>query len=101
MSFSAAKQYDLELWAPAAGRWLEVSSCSNFTDYQARRCNLRYRTREGRKAAFVHTLNGSGLALPRLQVALWESFQQADGSLRVPEPLRPYLGGQERIQENA
>lgn len=100
LGFTSAKTYDLEVWAPAAGRWLEVSSCSNFTDYQARRSNLRYKPAAGGKPQFVHTLNGSGLALPRIQVALWETYQQADGSITIPEPLRPYLGGQDRIAVN-
>ena len=98
LGFSAAKTYDLEIWAPAAGKWLEVSSCSNFTDYQARRSNLRYKPAEGGKPQFVHTLNGSGLALPRLQVVLWESYQQRDGAIEIPEVLRKYMDGQERIQ---
>jgi seryl-tRNA synthetase len=97
LGFHAAKTYDLEAWAPAAGKWLEVSSCSNFTDYQARRANIRYRPAAGGKPRFVHTLNGSGLALPRLQVALWETFQQPDGSVLIPEVLRRYMDGQERI----
>ena len=97
LGFSSAKTYDLEAWAPAAGKWLEVSSCSDFTDYQARRCNLRYKPAGGGKPQFVHTLNGSGLALPRVQVALWETYQQADGSIAIPEVLHKYLDGQERI----
>jgi len=97
LGFSAAKTYDLEIWAPAAQRWLEVSSCSNFTDYQARRSNLRFKPKAGGKPQFVHTLNGSGLALPRLQAALWETYQQADGSMVLSEPLRKYMDGQERI----
>ncbi|MCZ7647316.1 MAG: serine--tRNA ligase [Planctomycetota bacterium] len=99
LGFSAAKTYDLEVWAPATGKWLEVSSCSNFTDYQARRSNLRYKPDGGGKPQFVHTLNGSGLALPRIQATLWEHYQQADGSIVVPEVLRPYLGGQEQIEK--
>ncbi|MBE7462716.1 MAG: serine--tRNA ligase [Planctomycetes bacterium] len=98
LGFSAAKTYDIELWAPGTGKWLEVSSCSNFGDYQARRSNLRYKTAGGGKPQFVHTLNGSGLALPRLQAAIWETYQQKDGSVIVPEVLRSYLGGQERIE---
>ncbi|MCK4412152.1 MAG: serine--tRNA ligase [Candidatus Eisenbacteria sp.] len=92
LSFASAKCYDLELWAPGSARWLEVSSCSNFEDFQARRIGLRYRGSDG-KLHLVHTLNGSGVALPRLTVALLEHYQQADGTVRVPEPLRPYLGG--------
>ena len=92
IGFGAAKCYDLEVWAPGVGAWLEVSSCSNFEDFQARRMNLRYKNSEG-KYIFCHTLNGSGVALPRLFIALLETYQQADGHVYVPEPLRPYLGG--------
>jgi seryl-tRNA synthetase len=92
IGFGAAKCYDLEVWAPGVGAWLEVSSCSNFEDFQARRMNLRYKNSEG-KNIFCHTLNGSGVALPRLFIALLETYQQADGHVFVPEPLRPYLGG--------
>jgi len=92
IGFGAAKCYDIEVWAPGVGAWLEVSSCSNFEDFQARRMNLRYKTSEG-KNIFCHTLNGSGVALPRLYIALLETYQQADGHVLVPEPLRPYLGG--------
>ncbi|GIW73168.1 MAG: serine--tRNA ligase 1 [Planctomycetota bacterium] len=96
MGFAAAKTYDLEVWAPASGRWLECSSISNCTDFQARRMKLRYRDAEGR-VQLCHTLNGSGLATPRVYVAALESWQQQDGSIRIPECLRPYLGGRERI----
>ena len=92
IGFGAAKCYDIEVWAPGVGAWLEVSSCSNFEDFQARRMNLRYKNSEG-KNIFCHTLNGSGVALPRLYIALLETFQQSDGHVLVPEPLRPYLGG--------
>lgn len=92
MGFSAAKCYDLELWAPGEKQWLEVSSCSCFTDYQARRLNCRFRDADG-KTKLVHTLNGSGVALPRLMVALLEQHQNADGSVTIPEVLRPYMGG--------
>jgi seryl-tRNA synthetase len=92
IGFGAAKCYDLEVWAPGVGAWLEVSSCSNFEDFQARRMNLRYKNSEG-KNIFCHTLNGSGVALPRLFIALLETYQQADGHVFIPEPLRPYLGG--------
>ncbi len=91
LGFSSAKTYDLEVWAPGHGAWLEVSSCSNFTDYQARRMRLRFKDAAGQNR-FCHTLNGSGTALPRLYVALLETWQQADGSVRVPEALVPYLG---------
>ena len=92
IGFGAAKCYDLEVWAPGVGAWLEVSSCSNFEDFQARRMNLRYKNSEG-KNIFCHTLNGSGVALPRLFIALLETYQQANGRVLIPEPLRPYLGG--------
>ena len=97
MGFSAAKCYDLELWAPGEQQWLEVSSCSCFTDYQARRLNCRFRDADG-KTKLVHTLNGSGVALPRLMVALLEQHQNADGSVTIPEVLRPYMNGQERLE---
>ncbi len=90
--FSSAKTYDLEAWAPGVGAWLEVSSCSTFTDFQARRANIRYRPAAGEKPRFVHTLNGSGLAFPRTIACLLEHHQQADGSVTVPAALRPYLG---------
>ena len=92
MGFSAAKCYDLELWAPGEQQWLEVSSCSCFTDYQARRLNCRFKDADG-KTKLVHTLNGSGVALPRLMVALLEQHLQADGSVLLPEAIRPYFGG--------
>jgi seryl-tRNA synthetase len=91
MGFVQAKKYDLEVWAPGVERWLEVSSCSNFRDYQARRMAIRYRPEPGAKPELVHTLNGSGLALPRTVAAILETYQQADGSLVVPEALRPYM----------
>ncbi len=97
MGFVQAKKYDLEVWAPGVERWLEVSSCSNFRDYQARRMAIRHRPEAGAKPELVHTLNGSGLALPRTVAAVLETYQQADGSVVVPEVLRPYLGGRERI----
>jgi seryl-tRNA synthetase len=90
---TAVMKYDLELWAPGVQEWLEVSSCANFGDYQSRRANLRYRPAAGAKPEFLHTLNGSGLALPRVMIAIMENYQQADGSISVPEVLRPYLGG--------
>jgi seryl-tRNA synthetase len=90
--FASAKTYDLEVWAPGVDRWLEVSSCSVFTDFQARRAAIRYRPEPGAKPEYVHTLNGSGLALPRTVIAILENGQQADGSVLVPEALRPYLG---------
>ena len=97
LGFAAAKCYDIELWAPAQNAWLEVSSCSNFEDFQARRAQIQYRTKGG-KAAFVHTLNGSGVALPRLVVALIENYQEADGTVPLPEALWPYMGGIRRLE---
>jgi seryl-tRNA synthetase len=90
--FSSAKTYDLEAWAPGVGSWLEVSSCSTFTDFQARRANIRYRPAKGEKPRFVHTLNGSGLAFPRVIACILEHYQQPDGTVTVPEVLRPYVG---------
>ena len=90
--FSSAMTYDLEAWAPGVGAWLEVSSCSNFGDYQARRANIRYRPGKGEKPRLVHTLNGSGLALPRTIACLLEHYQNANGTVTVPDVLRPYLG---------
>jgi seryl-tRNA synthetase len=92
LGFVQAKKYDLEVWAPGAERWLEVSSCSNYRDYQARRMAVRYRPEPGAKPELVHTLNGSGLALPRVVAAILETYQRPDGSVEVPEVLRPYLG---------
>ncbi|MCV0403027.1 MAG: serine--tRNA ligase [Chloroflexi bacterium] len=97
MGFVQARKYDLEVWAPGAERWLEVSSVSNFRDYQARRMAIRHRAEAGAKPELLHTLNGSGLALPRTMAAIIETHQQPDGSIAVPEPLRPYLGGREHI----
>ena len=96
LSFVACMKYDIELWSAGCEEWLEVSSCSWFRDFQARRANIRYRTEEG-KTEYVHTLNGSGLALPRVVIAILENYQQADGSVIVPEVLRPYMGGQRVI----
>jgi len=90
--FGAARCYDLEIFAPGVGKWLEVSSCSTFVDFQARRANIRYRPAAGEKPKFVYTLNGSGLAFPRIIAGILEHYQQADGSVTVPEVLRPYLG---------
>jgi seryl-tRNA synthetase len=96
LGFSAAKCYDIELWAPAQDKWLEVSSCSNFKDYQARRANIRYRNEDG-KPSFVHTINGSGVALPRLVIAIMENYQNEDGSIDLPEALWPYMGGLQKL----
>jgi seryl-tRNA synthetase len=92
MGFTQAKKYDLEVWSPGVERWLEVSSCSNFRDFQARRMAIRYRPVPGARPELVHTLNGSGLALARVVAALLETYQRSDGSVTVPDVLRPYLG---------
>ncbi len=92
LSFTAAMKFDVEVWAPGCGEWLEVSSCSNFRDFQARRANIKYRPAPKAKPELVHTLNGSGLALPRVVIAVLENYQRADGSVVVPDVLRPYLG---------
>ncbi|HVP05223.1 MAG TPA: serine--tRNA ligase [Dehalococcoidia bacterium] len=97
LGFNAAKTYDLEIWAPGSGEWLECSSCSNCTDFQARRANIRFRREKGGKPEHPHTLNGSGLALPRTMIAVMENYQQADGTIEVPEVLRPYMGGIAKI----
>jgi seryl-tRNA synthetase len=97
LSFTAAIKFDIEMWAPGCREWLEVSSCSNFKDFQARRANIRYRPRPGARPRYVHTLNGSGLALPRVMIAVMENYQQKDGTIRVPEVLVPYMGGQRVI----
>jgi seryl-tRNA synthetase len=98
ISFAAAKCYDIELYAPGTDAYLEVSSCSCFTDFQARRANIRYRRKDTKKPEYVHTLNGSGVALPRLVVAIMENYQNADGSIRVPRALVPYMDGLEVIK---
>ena len=97
IGFGAAKTYDLEVWLPGQGLYREISSCSNCEDFQARRANLRYRPSGGGKARLLHTLNGSGLAVGRTLIAILENYQQADGSVVIPEPLRPYMAGLERI----
>lgn len=97
LSFVSAAKYDLEMWAAGCGEWLEVSSCSNFMDFQARRANIRFRREPGARPEYVHTLNGSGLALPRVMIAVMENYQARDGSITVPEVLRPYMGGMDRI----
>ena len=99
LGFAAAKAYDIEMWAPGCKEWLEVSSLSNCGDFQARRANIRYRPEPGAKPQFAHTLNGSGLALPRVLIAVLENYQQADGSVVVPEVLRPYMRGLEVIKK--
>jgi len=97
MGFAAARTYDIEVWLPGQRAYREISSCSNFGDFQARRMQARYRPEAGAKPELVHTLNGSGLAVGRTLVALLENCQQADGSIVIPERLRPYLGGTERL----
>ncbi|HPG41676.1 MAG TPA: serine--tRNA ligase [bacterium] len=92
LSFAAAKCYDIEVWAEGLGKWLEVSSCSNFEDFQARRANIRMRRKKGDKLEYPHTLNGSGLALPRTMIAILENYQQKDGSIIIPDVLRPFMG---------
>ncbi len=98
LSFVACRKFDIELWAAGCGEWLEVSSCSNFRDFQARRASIRYRPADGGGPQLLHTLNGSGLALPRTMIAILENYQQADGTVVVPEVLRPYMGGLDRIE---
>jgi seryl-tRNA synthetase len=98
MGFTAVKTYDLEVWLPSQQAYREISSCSNCEDFQARRLQARVRNAETGKPEFVHTLNGSGLAIGRTLVAVMENFQQADGSIIVPEVLRPYMGGLDRIE---
>ena len=97
LAFSAMKKYDVEMWGPGVKEWLEVSSCSNFGDFQARRASIRYRPEQGEKPRLVHTLNGSGLALPRVMIAVLENYQQSDGSIAIPRVLQPYMGGLEVI----
>ncbi|MFM1655514.1 serine--tRNA ligase [Brevibacillus sp. B_LB10_24] len=97
LGFTAAKKYDLEVWIPSSNCYREISSCSNFEDFQARRANIRFRRDAKSKPEFVHTLNGSGLALGRTVAAIIENYQQADGSILIPEAIRPYMGGLERI----
>ncbi len=98
LGFTSTKSYDIEMWAPGCGEWLEVSSCSNCTDFQARRANIRFRREVGARPEFVHTLNGSGLALPRTVIAILENYQAADGSIAIPEVLWPYMGGAKTIR---
>ncbi|HHX25514.1 MAG TPA: serine--tRNA ligase [Firmicutes bacterium] len=98
VGFAAAKKYDPEVWMPSYGRYVEISSCSNFEDFQARRANIRYRPEPGAKPEYVHTLNGSGVAVGRTIAAILENYQEADGSVVIPEALRPYMGGLKRIE---
>jgi len=97
LSFAAAKCYDIEVFAGGLDKWLEGSSCSNFEDFQARRASIRFKGKETKKPAFVHTLNGSGVALPRTMIAILENYQTKDGDVVIPEPLRPYMGGLAKI----
>ena len=107
LTFASAKTYDIEVWAPAddmpdgpeqGGRWLEVSSASNFEDFQARRAGIQYRPERHESAEYLHTLNGSGVAVPRVLVAILEYYQNEDGTVDVPEALQPYMGGQEVVE---
>ncbi len=100
IGFGATMTYDLELWAPGCDEWLEVSSVSNVTDFQSRRANIKYRPTDGSKARLLHTLNGSGLGLPRTMIAVMENYQQADGSIVVPDVLKPWMGGVEVIRNS-
>jgi len=100
IGFSAAKTYDIEVWLPGQNTFREISSCSNCTDFQARRMKARWRNPESGKAELLHTLNGSGLAVGRTLIAVMENYQQADGSIRVPKVLLPYMGGVETITPN-
>jgi seryl-tRNA synthetase len=95
--FGSAKTHDLEVWLPGQQMWREISSCSNTRDFQARRMNARFRAADGKGVAYVHTLNGSGIAVGRALIAVMETYQQADGSILIPQPLWPYMHGVERI----
>ena len=97
LGFASAKTYDPEVWMPSYGRYVEISSCSNFQDFQARRAEIRFRPEPGASPEYVHTLNGSGLAVGRTVAAILENYQEADGSVVIPKELRPYMGGVERI----
>ena len=97
IGFSAAKTYDIEVWLPSQEKYREISSCSNFRDFQARRMKARYRNPETGKSEFLHTLNGSGLAVGRTLIAIMENYQQADGSISIPSALQPFMGGIDRI----
>ena len=99
LGFAAASKYDVEMWAPGCAEWLEVSSCSNCWDFQARRAQIRFRAEKGGKPEFVHTLNGSGLGMPRTLISLLETYQNEDGSITIPPVLRPYMGGMDRISK--
>ena len=96
MGFAAKQTYDIEVWLPGQNRFREISSCSNCGDFQARRMNARYRPKDSKQPRFVHTLNGSGLAIGRTLIAIMENYQQQDGSIAIPDVLRPYMGGMKR-----
>ena len=98
LGFTAAMKYDIEVWMPSYHRYVEISSCSNFEEFQARRANIKYKDNIKDKAKYVHTLNGSGVAVGRTTAAILENYQQADGSVVIPEVLRPYMGGLEKIE---
>ncbi len=98
LGFTAALKYDLEVWMPSYNRYVEISSCSNFEDFQARRANIRYKEDAKAKPQYVHTLNGSGVAIGRTVAAILENYQSEDGSVTIPEVLRPYMGGREVIK---
>jgi len=98
MGFGASKSYDIEVWLPGQNAYREISSCSNYADFQARRANIRFRPAAGEKVRLVHTLNGSGLAVGRTWIAIMENYQQKDGTVVIPEALRPYLDGQSAIR---
>jgi seryl-tRNA synthetase len=98
LGFAASKTYDIDAYSPGMDQWLECSSCSNFTDFQARRARIKFRREEHLKSEFVHTLNGSGIALPRTMISVLENFQMRNGSIEIPSVLHPYLGGKERIE---
>jgi seryl-tRNA synthetase len=98
LGFSSAKTYDIEVWLPGQDKYREISSCSNFEDFQARRAGIRFKPADAKKSRLAHTLNGSGLAVGRTMVAILENYQQADGSVMVPEVLRPYMNGLEKIE---
>src|SRR5262249_17254044 len=101
MGFAAKKTYDIEVWLPGQNRYREISSCSNCGDFQARRMNARFRAKGEKATQFVHTLNGSGLAIGRTLIAILENYQEQDGSIRVPDALKPYMGGLEKIEKPA
>lgn len=98
LGFTAAMKYDIEVWMPSYGRYVEISSCSNFEDFQARRANIKFKNSPKEKAQYVHTLNGSGVAIGRTTAAILENYQNEDGTVTIPEILRPYMGGETIIK---